>query len=1137
MIIDNKSYTGDGSTRQYATSAIILSNSHIAVFLDNVLQPTNSYDLLGSVVLFKTAPSNGVAINFVVSDTGEDLPVAPNEYNTVYANITEIQNVSSIINQIVNLDDIKNEIVNVNDLSTEIVNLYNNRLAILGLYAINTDIASLNSIKAKFESIYADKTKLDSLYADKSTLDGLYSSKIAIDELYLIKGKLDSLYADKSTIDGLYSSKNAIDSLYVDKLVLDTLYAMKTKLDSVYADKVKLDSIYTDKTQLDAIYANLNRLIDIYNNIDDLLSLSATDPSYDSVTFNGGLLGEGTLSWNDTDKTLDLTCDEDVTLQLGQELFVRGKNTTGTTITNGTVLMVTGAVGNSGVITFGRHTGLKADGHKIAGIATEDILNNDIGFSLLRGKLRGINCTGIPYGETWNEGDILYVGINGLLTNIEPIAGNLNMMVGIVINNTINGTIQVRTTGIDEDISSNEIFYDNVTSGLTATTVKDGIDELASSKVRNINIGSNTISSVLATIGGSIGESIIVSDKDVGGVFNYSATGTHNNGTVFSGLSCYWVRQYSGAVNVKWFGARGDGLTDDTEAIKKALVFKNVYFDNGTYIINNTVPILIQDSIKITAGKAVYIHPSVQDVTLFSVVGIDVIIEDISIIGDGTFNSIGSNTGRSVAHIEIYSGTAPLKNQNVVIRNVKLINPANTGIQLYRAVGATIDNCTLESTYSGAFFQGHFGISVYSSANITITNTKINGFVECIVGGGTSSYVFDDFSGNLPSPFTRNTIVDSCILQNPADHCYYYSSNTTNNIVSNTNMVCKRAGSGSALKYSGQTTITGNTIVSIEGGISGRMGYKTIIDSNYISYSAISDGTDSNSAIIIEAYDKEAYALDGIRITNNIIDCTGESVFGIYIYSLARESDGKQNIISNVNISNNTFNNIGGSAAAPYTSVIVIYQDKDYILGNTLFAKNIKISDNIINANDNCKFGIFAGGLPTHAGIDGLCITNNIFRNIKTTNILFTGKNSVIKGNTFLPQPYATAIQEITNPETPSSNNYFGEIIGSVNGAEFLISQETTMYTGREVKYIPSMSYNFNLEGYRPFKKIICNPDVERKILLDYNFPVNYTVAVSNISLSNNLLFELKAGGTTSTILPNTSATFMCIGSNTFIRI
>ena len=116
-----------------------------------------------------------------------------------------------------------------------------------------------------------------------------------------------------------------------------------------------------------------------------------------------------------------------------------------------------------------------------------------------------------------------------------------------------------------------------------------------------------------------INTTAIVKDSNRGGVFNYDGaqSGVNNGGTVFNG----WVRQYDGAVNVKWFGAVGDGITDDYSALVSAVgsvpasTEASFIFPNGTYLISETLEfgnrVLVIDggnsTIKLTSNSNGYV--------------------------------------------------------------------------------------------------------------------------------------------------------------------------------------------------------------------------------------------------------------------------------------------------------------------------------------------------------------------------------------------------------------------------------------------------------------------------------------------------------------------------------------------------
>jgi len=81
------------------------------------------------------------------------------------------------------------------------------------------------------------------------------------------------------------------------------------------------------------------------------------------------------------------------------------------------------------------------------------------------------------------------------------------------------------------------------------------------------------------------GDTVIVRDLNIGGTFIYdsSKVAEHNDGTNFNG----WIRQYSGAINVKWFGATTN--EDVTDKIQRALdIGGNIIIDEIYLVSNNS---------------------------------------------------------------------------------------------------------------------------------------------------------------------------------------------------------------------------------------------------------------------------------------------------------------------------------------------------------------------------------------------------------------------------------------------------------------------------------------------------------------------------------------------------------------------
>lgn len=152
----------------------------------------------------------------------------------------------------------------------------------------------------------------------------------------------------------------------------------------------------------------------------------------------------GTLAWNITEKTADLQLSANTVLQVGQETLYNVRNTTGSTILNGTVVAAAGTTGNSGRILVAPADLSLVSGEYVMGVVTEDLANNTDGFVTHFGKVRSIDTTGSAVGETWADGDVLYAHPSqvGKLTKVQPLGRAVQ--VAIVLHAANNGTLVVR---------------------------------------------------------------------------------------------------------------------------------------------------------------------------------------------------------------------------------------------------------------------------------------------------------------------------------------------------------------------------------------------------------------------------------------------------------------------------------------------------------------------------------------------------------------------------------------------------------------------------------------------------------------------------------------------------------------------
>ncbi|HTN46630.1 MAG TPA: glycosyl hydrolase family 28-related protein [Flavipsychrobacter sp.] len=225
-----------------------------------------------------------------------------------------------------------------------------------------------------------------------------------------------------------------------------------------------------------------------------------------------------------------------------------------------------------------------------------------------------------------------------------------------------------------------------------------------------------------------------------GGTFYWdsAATGTayaNNGGTIFDpsgGVSVgRWLRVYDSNINVRWFGAIGDGTTDDKAKIQKAIDFAtehipaptplpgvnrnlNLYFPKGIYYISDPVSgdpgysigaSLLVDLTTTTAGpRRIIIYGDGPDESAMYYDGTTINTTVLNISGSYAEVFVKDFSIRSVDRVPMY-GTAIKMDYlfGVSMSNLTLFR-FNTGLEVSNTNTATFDR--LKIAWNGVGFRG-----------------------------------------------------------------------------------------------------------------------------------------------------------------------------------------------------------------------------------------------------------------------------------------------------------------------------------------------------------------------------------------------------------------------------------------------
>jgi hypothetical protein len=313
-----------------------------------------------------------------------------------------------------------------------------------------------------------------------------------------------------------------------------------------------------------------------------------------------GTAAVGTTRWNDTTGLTETTLKGgNVILKNGVDLVARvvNKVSPNTTLTKAAyqAVRVSGAQGQRLAVALAQANN-DANSADTIGLVTETIATNQEGFIMTVGQLENINTTGSLQGETWVDGDVLYLSPTtaGAITKVKPTGNGHIVVIGYVeYAHANNGKIYVKVMNgweLDElhdvaivtPLNNEALIYESATALWKNKSIATALGYTPANAATTLTINGVT--------------------------FDLSANRTFTVGSVTgsgaSGQVAYWdgTTSQAGSSNLVWDNANGR-LGIGTNAPQGPLhINTDITLANNGFTITRTGIALADANFQITNG-------------------------------------------------------------------------------------------------------------------------------------------------------------------------------------------------------------------------------------------------------------------------------------------------------------------------------------------------------------------------------------------------------------------------------------------------------------------------------------------------------------------------------------------------------